>query len=262
MALIVTATAAGVMTLTLADESRRNALSRELLKEFVDAIDLAERDPEVRVVVVTNRGGVFCAGADLAERVSGPSVESDTRTIELSELFERIRHSPLPFVGRINGHCVAGGVGLAAVMDISIAVDTALFGFTEVRVGVAPAMISVVCLPKMRLGDARSAFLRGNRFPAAEALRVGLINQVTSSDELDEEVNAVLNDLLAGEPNALAAAKMLTTTVPTMPVDQAFAWTTELSAALFASEEAREGMAAFLEKRKASWVERIPGSSH
>lgn len=258
MALIVTATSNGVMTLTLADENRRNALSQELLREFVDAVDRAERDPEVRVVVVTNRGGVFCAGANLAERLSEATIEGGARTIELSELFERIRHSPLPFVGRINGHCVAGGVGLAAVMDISVAVDTALFGFTEVRIGVAPAMISVLCLPKMHLGDARSAFLRGNRFPAAEASRVGLINQVASSDELDQEINEILNDLLAGEPNALAAAKMLTTTVPTMPVDQAFAWTTQLSAALFASDEAREGMAAFLEKRKASWVERIP----
>ncbi len=261
MAYIVTATSNGVMTLTLADENRRNALSQGLLREFVDAIERAERDPEVRVVVVTNRGGVFCAGANLVERRSDV-VEDEGRTIELSELFERIRNSPLPFVGRINGHCVAGGVGLAAVMDISVAVDTALFGFTEVRIGVAPAMISVVCLPKMRLGDARSAFLRGNRFPAAEASRIGLINQVASGDELDKEVNEILNDLLAGEPNALAAAKMLTTTVPTMSVEQAFAWTTQLSAGLFASDEAREGMTAFLEKRKASWVERIPDDLH
>jgi len=262
MTLLETTTSNGVMTLTLADEVRRNALSQALLREFVDAIDQAERDPEIRVVVVTNRGGVFCAGANLAERSSVATVEGEGRTIELSELFERIRHSPLPFVGRVNGHCVAGGVGLAAVMDISVAVDTALFGFTEVRIGVAPAMISVVCLPKMRLGDARAAFLRGNRFPASEASRVGLINQVASSEELDKEIHEIVNDLLAGEPNALAATKMLTTTVPTMPVDQAFTWTTQLSAGLFASDEAREGMAAFLEKRKASWVERIPDAPH
>jgi len=247
MALIVTATASGVMTLTLADEERRNALSRELLGEFVEAIDLAEQDPDVRVVVVTNRGGVFCAGANLTEQSSDQTTGREARTIELSELFERIRHSPLPFVGRINGHCVAGGVGLAAVMDISVAVDTALFGFTEVRIGVAPAMISVVCLPKMRLADARSAFLRGNRFPAGEAARMGLINEVSSGDEIDAEITAILNDLLAGEPNALAAAKKLTAAVPSMPVDEAFAWTTKLSAGLFASDEAREGMTAFLE---------------
>jgi methylglutaconyl-CoA hydratase len=258
MALVVTATTSGVMTLTLADEERRNALSRELLSEFVDAIDLAEHDPDVRVVVVTNRGGVFCAGANLAERSSDQTSGREVRTIELSDLFERIRHSPLPFVGRINGHCVAGGVGLAAVMDISVAVDTALFGFTEVRIGVAPAMISVVCLPKMRLADARSAFLRGNRFPADEAARMGLINQVASSDGINAEITAILNDLLAGEPNALAAAKKLTTAVPSMPVDEAFAWTTKLSASLFASDEAREGMTSFLEKRRASWVQRIP----
>jgi len=259
MALLNTSIAHGVMTLTLNDVERRNALSRQLMSEFVDAVDRAESDPAIRVVLVTNEGGVFCAGANLAER-SSPDADADaepTRTVELSELFQRIRTSPLPFVGRINGHCVAGGVGLGAAMDISIALDTALFGFTEVRVGVAPAMISVVCLAKMRLADASSAFLRGNRFPAAEAVRMGLINQVATSETLDGEVTAVLNDLLAGEPAAIAAAKRLTTTVPTMSVDEAFAWTTALSASLFASEAAREGMTAFLEKRKASWVQRF-----
>jgi enoyl-CoA hydratase/carnithine racemase len=258
MGLVDVEIANSVMTLTLADEERRNALSRQLLTELVDAIDLAERDPDVRVVVLTNRGGVFCAGANLAERSSQAPPGETTRTIELSELFQRISQSPLPFVGRILGHCVAGGVGLAAVLDVSVALDTALFGFTEVRVGVAPAMISVVCLPKMRLGDARSAFLRGNRFPAGEAVRMGLINQAVAGDEIDNEIASVVNDLLAGEPNAIAAAKSLTRKVPSMPIDEAFAWTTKLSAALFASDEAREGMTAFLEKRKASWVQRLP----
>jgi methylglutaconyl-CoA hydratase len=260
MALIDTTLAHGVMTLTLRDEERRNALSRQLLSEFVDAIDFAENDSDVRVVVLTNEGRVFCAGANLAERSSSRS-PTELRTIELSELFQRIRYSPLPFVGRINGHCVAGGVGLSAVMDISVAVDTALFGFTEVRIGVAPSMISVVCLPKMRLADANAAFLRGNRFPAAEAARMGLINQVATSETIDVEIAAIVNDLLAGEPHAIAAAKRLTVTVPSLTIDEAFAWTTELSASLFASDQAREGMSAFLEKRPAAWVQRLPGES-
>jgi methylglutaconyl-CoA hydratase len=252
--LVETGFANGVMTITLCDEQRRNTLSRQLVRELVAAIDEANDDANVRVVVVTNRGGVFCAGADLTEQSSPNTGEG--RAINLGELFQRIQRSPKPFVGRLAGHCVAGGVGLAAVMDISIAVDNATFGFTEVRIGVVPAMIAVVCLPKMRPADAQASFLRGNRFGALEAARMGLINQVVAPDELDAAVRTVVNDLLAGEPHALAVAKQLTLRVPTLSTDEAYAWTTELSAQLFTSDAAREGMTAFLEKRPASWVTR------
>jgi len=205
----------------------------------------------VRVVVLTNAGSTFCAGANLRERSddSAPAAIASP-----ADLFGHIRRSPKPYVGRIAGHCVAGGMGLAASLDVSIAVEDAKFGFTEVRVGVAPAVISVVCLPKLRPADARSAFLRGNRFPATEAARMGLINAAVPADRLDEEVGAVVDDLLAGGPNAIAASKRLLAEVPGMPVDDAFAWTGHLSASLFTSEEAEEGMSAFLEKRRASWV--------
>jgi methylglutaconyl-CoA hydratase len=257
MGLVETEIVDSVMTITLDDEERRNALSHPLLSELMDAIGIGENDPRVRVVVVTNRGTTFCAGANLAERSSPHPSGTGTRSVELADLFRRVRRSPKPFVGRINGHCVAGGVGLAAVMDISIAIDSAKFGFTEVRVGVVPAIISVVCLPKMRLADAQSAFLRGDRFSATEAARIGLINKAVVPDELDGEIDAVVNDLLAGEPHALAIAKQLTSSVPSMAQEEAFAWTAKLSGELFQSDEAREGMTAFLEKRPASWVEKI-----
>jgi methylglutaconyl-CoA hydratase len=175
----------------------------------------------------------------------------------MAALFQRIQNSPKPFVGRIAGHCIAGGVGLAAVMDISVAIDTALFGFTEVRVGIVPATISVVCLPKMRQADAQSSFLRGNRFPAAEAVRMGLINSSVSPDVLDETVNEILNDLLAGEPHALAVAKRLASRTAMNSNDEAFATMAKLSNELFASDAAHEGMTAFLEKRSASWVSSV-----
>jgi methylglutaconyl-CoA hydratase len=241
------------MTISLNDEVRRNALSDELVTELVEAIDAADADHDVRVVVVRNRGSVFSAGANLRER-SAPSVPS----VSLSELFVRIRNSPKIFVGRISGHCVAGGVGLAAVLDISVAIDTATFGFSEVRVGVAPAIISVVCLPKMRFAAAQSAFLRGHRFGAGEAANAGLITMSVPMEELDHTVREIVNDLLAGEPHALAATKELLHTVPSLPLEEAFAWTSKLSGALFASDAAHEGMAAFLEKRPASWVLRLP----
>lgn len=245
----------GVMTITMADESNRNALSRKLLAELTAVLDDADADPAVRVVVLTNSGRVFCAGADLSERLSSRSSSSGDRGGPTAQgLFGRFRDSPKPYVGRINGHCVAGGMGLAAAMDISIARADAVFGFTEVRVGVAPAMISVLCLPKMRRADASAAFLRGNRFSAAEAVRLGLINKVVPSEEMDTEIKAVTNDLIAGGPAALAACKQLLNQVPELSFDDALAWTGRLSAELFASEEATEGMAAFLGKRSPSWV--------
>lgn len=246
----------GVMTITLNDEARRNALSDELLGALVAAIDAANDDPHVRVVIVTNTGTVFSAGANLRERSS-----TSAPAVALSDLFLKIRTSPKIFVGRIAGHCVAGGVGLAAVLDISVAVDTATFGFSEVRIGVAPAIISVVCLPKMRLAAAQSAFLRGQRFGALEAASTGLITMSVPRESLDSTVRDVVNDLLAGEPRALAATKELLHTVPSLSLNEAFAWTSQLSGELFASDEAREGMASFLEKRQASWVQRLPDDS-
>lgn len=254
MAVVETERRGGVLTVTLADEANRNALGAQLVGELVDALDDADADPEVRVVVLTNRGRVFCAGANLAERtLAEPPANRSPQ-----QLFGRFARSPKPYVGRIAGHCVAGGMGLAAAMDISIAVEDARFGFTEVRVGVAPAVISVVCLPKLRPADARAAFLRGYRFSAAEAAGMGLINAAVPAHELDREVDAVVADLLAGAPGAIAAAKRLLAEVPGTPVDEAFRWTGELSAELFATDEAREGMRAFLDKRPAAWAPDTP----
>ena len=243
----------GVATVTLADEDNRNTLSRRLLGELTAALDDTDADPGVRVVVLTNAGRVFCAGADLRES-SGRQAGHNPASVGAGDLFGRFRRSRKPYVGRIDGHCVAGGVGLAAAMDISIARDDAKFGFTEVRVGVAPAMISVLCLPKMRQAEATAAFLRGNRFNASEAARLGLINAAVPVEKLDDEVEAVVTDLLSGGPSALAAAKQLVDRVPEMSFDDALAWAGRLSAELFASDEASEGMDAFLNKRTPRWV--------
>lgn len=291
----------GVLTVTLADEANRNALSGRLVAELTEALDRADADDEVRVVVLTNRGSVFCAGADLRERSArsssqpnrpspppdrtesdqapgadrakhssqtptgseqGPASEARRAgpesqrsfTSPVVDLFGRFRRSSKPYVGRIAGHCVAGGMGLAAAMDISIAPHEAKFGFTEVRLGLAPAMISVLCLPKMSLANAASAFLRGNRFPAAEAARMGLITAAVESHRLDEAVDAAVADLLAGSPQALAASKRLLERVPALGFDEALEWAGSMSADLFASEEAAEGMAAYLEKRPPRWA--------
>ena len=151
---------------------------------------------------------------------------------------------------------MGGGNGLAAVCDIAIARDDVKFGFSEVRLGVSPAIVSVVCLPKMRSGEAMEAFLRGNRFPASKAAEYGLISRAVSADELDAAIDEVVSDLRKGGPNALGVAKRLIYEVPRMEPAAAMEWAAKLSAECFASDEAREGMRAFIEKRDAEWIQR------
>lgn len=245
----------GVATLTLADEARRNALSGPILAGLFEGLAAANADPSVRVVVITNTGRVFCAGADLSAQSAGATgVGAGSGGVGFDALLRAIQASPTPVVARIDGHAVAGGVGLAAVCDISIARDDVLLGFTEVRVGVIPAIISVVCLPKMRRADALEAFLRGRRFPATEAAALGLINRAVPAAELDAAVAEVIDDLRQGGPNALAQAKQLVYEIPALPAEEAYRITSARSGELFGSAEAAEGMAAFLEKRRPSWA--------
>jgi methylglutaconyl-CoA hydratase len=242
----------GRLTITLDDPENRNALGSQLMAELIEACEAAEADPEVRVVVLTNTGSTFCAGANLKEAAAPRAPGAPTP--DPIALFGRFAASAKPYVGRIAGHCVAGGMGLAAAMDIAVAADDASFGFTEVRIGVVPAVVSVVCLPKLRTVDAQAAFLRGNRFPATEAARMGLIHAAVPAAELDTAVDAVVDDLLRAGPLALAAAKRLLREVPALPTDEAFAFARDLSAELFASGEAAEGMRAFREKRPPAWA--------
>lgn len=239
---------AGVATITLDRPDNRNALSTELLNSLGDNLDRALSDDGVRVIVLTNESNTFCAGADLKGGSSEPSRHS------MVDVFEAILDAPKPVVGRIAGHCTGGGNGLAAACDLSIAADDAFFAFTEVRIGVAPAIISVVCLPKLRRGDALELFLTGNRISAARAAEIGLITRAVPREDLDAEVAQVCADLLAGGPGALAAAKDLVYRVPDMDRNEAFAWTAKRSAELFASEEAAEGVAAFRKRERPSWA--------
>ena len=245
--------ARGILTATLADIETRNALGEALVSGLRDVIRRANADPEIRVVVVTNEGSTFCAGANLKQRAAEKGKASGSGGV--AELLGEIQTSPTPIVGRIAGHVMGGGNGLAAVLDISIASEEVKFGFTEVRLGVAPAMISVVCLPKMRRGEALEAFLRGNRFSASRAAELGLINRAVPANQLDAAVEEVIADLRKGGPNALGFAKTIIYEVPRREQADAFEWMTEHSNELFASDEAKEGMRAFLEKRPASWVD-------
>ena len=245
-------TSRGVMTVTLADVANRNALGATVVNGLHDAIAQANADSGIRAVVVTNEGSTFCAGANLKEQ-SGAAKGARAK-LGFEALLEEIQRSPTPIVGKIKGHVVGGGNGLAAALDIAIAQDDVKFGFTEVRLGVAPAIISVVCLPKMRRGEAMEAFLRGHRFPASRAAELGLISRAVPADELDAAVEEVLADLRLGGPNALGFAKRLVYEVPAMEQKEAFAWSSDLSQRLFKGEEAAAGMKAFLKREKPPWA--------
>ena len=247
MALVESHLSGGVCTVTLNDVERRNALSRDLLVELLDVLDEADASDDVRVVVLTNAGSVFCAGANLSEQSSGASGAGGQRTVGMAEVFARFGRSPKPYVGKIAGHCVAGGMGLAAAMDIAIAVDTAKMGFTEVRIGVAPAIISVPILARCGWSALAAPFLTGEPFDAHAARDMGLITHVT--DDVASTVQRLVDGVLAGAPNAVAEAKrILRSGAPDM--EEMIA----LSAALFRSDEAAEGMRAFAEKRPPRWA--------
>ena len=206
------AVSGAVATLTMDQPHNRNALTPALMNGLARGLDAALADEAVRVIVLTNTGPAFCAGADLSGEtpaVAAGGQPDAGRRDGLADLLAALQDSAKPVVARIAGHCVAGGIGLAAACDISVADAAARFGFTEVRIGVAPAIISVVCLPKLRRADALELFLSGERISAARAAEVGLITRAVPAADLDAEVAAAVGRLLAGAPSALAAAKRL-----------------------------------------------------
>jgi len=242
----------GVATITLNRPEARNSLSVELVDGLARHLETAIADPAVRVVVLTNTGNTFCAGADLKATAPG---QPQNQARSFLDVFDLILDGPKPVIGRINGHAVAGGVGLAAACDISVMLDTAQLGFSEVRIGVSPAVISVVCLPKMRRSDAMELFLTGERISAARAVEVGLVNHAAPADQLDAKVDEIVSMVLRGGPNALAASKSLLRLVPEFSERRAaFEWAQPFSAALFASDEGTEGIAAFRERRDPNWI--------
>ena len=246
------AVAGGVATITLNRPERKNSLSTELVNSLGDNLVKAMAQDEVRAVVLTNVGNTFCAGADLKSETPGVAPTEVRHTFV--EVFDMILDGPKPVLGRIDGHATGGGVGLVAVCDISVMRDDAKIGFTEARIGVAPAVISVVCLPKMNRADASELFLTGERITPERAAEVGLINKAAPADDLDAALDHYLSMVVRCGPLALAACKELITKVPAMDRDKAFEYTAVRSRGLFESDEATEGISAFRERRDASWV--------
>jgi methylglutaconyl-CoA hydratase len=249
----------GVATVVLDSPANRNALSSTLLAQLRDRLRAATTDQSVRVVVLTGDGPVFSSGADLKELFGGAGPEASTEA--LAEVLDLLWHSPTPVVARLNGPARAGGVGLLAACDVVVAPPDVTFSFTEVRIGVVPAIIAVPVLRRLPQAAALHLFLTGEVFDAARARELGLVNVVAAApghEELDAAVAGVVDSLLRGAPDALATTKRITRDLPGMTFADGLRAMAELSARAFAGPEGREGIAAFAEKRPPAWVPAPP----
>jgi methylglutaconyl-CoA hydratase len=240
----------GTLTITLDSPHNANALSTALLSQLHAAVETATADPAVRVVVLTGAGKVFCAGADLKEAKASPAAAAPI----MAQVVQLLWDSPKPVIARVNGAARAGGLGLIAACDIAIAAEHASFAFSEVRIGVVPAVISVPCLRRMPSRAAAEFFLTGEVFHATRAVEIGLLTRAVTVEDLDAEVSRYADMLRRGGPNAMAATKGVLRDGAAGSFADGLASMSELSARFFASQEAREGMAAFAAKRDPAWV--------
>ena len=240
-----------VARLTLDSPENRNALSTALVDQLHQGLTAATDESGVRVVVLGHTGGTFCAGADLAQASSGADPAVD-RARELTRLLRRILELPMPVIAAIDGHVRAGGLGLVGACDIAVAGQSSTFALTEARIGVAPSIISLTLLPKMTTRAAGRYFVTGEKFGAAEAADIGLVT--IAADDVEATVAALTAEIAKASPQGLAASKALTTASLLATFDRDAEALTRQSAELFVSEEAREGMLAFLQKRPPNWV--------
>lgn len=249
-----------IATITLDSPRNRNALSARLRTDLSKALSDAMADDEVRAIVLTGNGPVFCAGADLKEIAATLAGEPVAPAPELPEIFEQIMGGPKPVVAVLNGAARAGGIGLVAAADIALAPKSTTFAFTEVRIGVVPAIISIPVSARVHSRQLSRYFLTGELFDASAAAEAGLITEAVPDREMDDTVDTVLRGLRGAAPRALSRTKALVGELSdgaqAAPERRGEAFTRmgELSAEFFAAEDAAEGRTAFFEKRPPHWA--------
>ncbi len=235
-----------------------NAFNSTVITEMQEIFDEIAGDDSLRAVVLSGKGKSFCAGADL-NWMRGVIKQSFEENLEesnaLADLFWSIYTCKRPVIGRINGAAIGGGTGFVAVCDIAIAARSAVFSFSEVKIGVVPACIGPYVIKKMGEGKTRELFITGERMKADRAHEVGLVNRVVEDDHLDAETDTLLKHILTSGPEAVAMAKKLISDVPNQTPDEFKPYTAEMIARLRVSDEGQEGMDAFLNKRKPRWAE-------
>jgi len=243
----------GAAWITLNRPENRNALSAVLVNELHAHLMTALQDPAARCIVLTGNGPAFCAGADLKNPPGSPT-EGRT-SVSLPEILTAMRESPKPVIAAVNGAAFAGGLGLVGASDIVVIAEDVECSFSEVRIGVIPAVIAVVCVPKLGTHHAMKLFLTGERFSGRQAMEMGLAHRAVPKDSLRAAVQEEIDMIRLGGPIAVAECKRLVRRVPQLPVEQGFREMAEWSRRMFMSPEAAEGMGAFREKRKPSWVQ-------
>jgi methylglutaconyl-CoA hydratase len=235
-----------------------NALNEELVRELAEVFRALERDAETRVIVLSGRGKSFCAGGDIESmrrQGAGSATQNRDTARELADLFHVIASSPKPTIARVNGAAIGGGLGLASACDIAIASSEAKFAVSEVRLGLIPATIGPYVVRAIGARWARRLFQTAERITAEQAEKIGLVHEAVEPDALDARVDAVVGDLLEGGPLAQKAAKELIDAVADRPITaELIEYTAERIAVIRAQDEAREGLSAFLEKRKPGWA--------
>ncbi len=244
--------------LTLNRPAVRNAFNEEVIAELTAWATGITADPAVRVVVLAGAGKVFSAGADanwMARMVGYSHDENVQDATRMAEMFLALDRLPAAVVGRIHGAALGGGAGLAAICDIAVAEDGALFGFTETKLGILPAVISPYVLPKIGPSAARELFLTGMRFSAARAREIGLVHAVVAAAELDHAVQRYVDELLSASPTGIAASKTLISAVWGRSPEDAMSMTSHAIASQRVSLEGQDGLKAFLEKRKPRWAD-------
>lgn len=254
--LIAVARHGSVERVTLNRPDVRNAFNEQVIAELTTWARAVAATRDVRVVVLDGAGKVFCAGADLtwmSKTVTYTREQNERDAMAMSAMFSAIDALPVPVVGRIHGAALGGGAGLAAVCDIVVADEQAVFGFTEVKLGIIPAVISPFALAKIGRSAARELFLTGARFSAQRAREIGLVHTVVPAAELDAAVQRQVDEVLSGGPEAIAAAKALIPQVWDSNAGETAAITSRAIAERRVSAEGQEGMTAFLEKRRAAW---------
>ena len=256
---LTTARAGAVERLTLNRPDVRNAFNEHVIAELTEwaaQAAAAPADARPRVVVLAGAGKMFCAGADvtwMAKTVTYTEEQNVQDALAMSRMFAALNTLPMPLIGRVHGAALGGGAGLAAVCDIVVADEQAVFGFTETKLGILPAVISPFALAKIGRSAARELFLTGARFSAARAKEIGLVHAVVPAAELDAAVDRYVAELLTAAPQAVAAAKALIPQVAALAIDEAQALTARAIAARRVADEGQEGLRAFLGKRKPGW---------
>ncbi|PIE15207.1 MAG: enoyl-CoA hydratase [Rhodobacterales bacterium] len=247
----------GVARLLINNPEKHNILSPDTIAGLTEAADRLGNDPAVRVVVLTGSGKSFCAGGDLGWMQMAMNADHDTRNAEarkLATMLQALNTLPKPLIGRINGQAYGGGVGMLSVCDVAIGIRGARFGLTETKLGVIPATISPYVLARMGEDKARRVFMSSRLFEAEEAVTLNLLAKVVEPDDLDEAVEAEIRPYLRCAPGAVADSKALARALGPVIDDKVIDMTVASLVDRWESDEIKEGLAAFFEKRDANWV--------